>query len=71
MATRMATPDMTTADIDFLRQANRDLAAAMADDDVMRAIAADDRFHGRFVTCSGNTEVGPALERLMPKVRRL
>lgn len=71
LATRMAASGMTTADIDFLRQANRDLAAAMAGDDVMRAIAADDRFHGRFVICSGNTEVGPALERLMPKVRRL
>lgn len=71
LATRMATPRMGSADLGALRQANRDLEAALSANDVMAAIAADDRFHLRFITCSGNTEVAPALDRLMPKVRRL
>lgn len=71
LATRMAVPRMKPADCDTLRQANRALEEALAANDVLRAIAADDRFHQCFVACSGNSEVGPALERLMPKIRRL
>ena len=71
LATRMATPRVTPADIDALRQANEELEATLSAKNVMSAIAADDRFHQIFVNRSGNGEVGPALERLMPKIRRL
>jgi DNA-binding GntR family transcriptional regulator len=67
LATRLATPRMGPDDFDALRRANQDLAAAMSANDVMVAIAADDRF----LECSGNTELAPTLDRLMPKVRRL
>jgi DNA-binding GntR family transcriptional regulator len=71
LATRLATPRMGPDDLDALRQANQDLAAAMSANDVMAALAADDHFHLRFLECSGNTELAPTLDRLMPKVRRL
>lgn len=71
LATRMATPRMTVADVGALRAANGALEAALAAGDVMGAIAADDRFHLRVVERSGNSEIAPTLDRLMPKVRRL
>lgn len=71
LATRIAMPRLTAADTDALRQSNGELADALLAGDVMRAIAADDRFHLRYVDCSGNTEIAPTLERLMPKIRRL
>jgi DNA-binding GntR family transcriptional regulator len=71
LATRIAVPRMKPADCDALRQANRALEEVLTANDVLRAITADDRFHLCFVARSGNTEVGPALERLMPKIRRL
>lgn len=71
LATRIAMPRLTAADTDALRQSNGELADALLAGDVMRAIAADDRFHLQYVDCSGNTEIAPTLERLMPKIRRL
>lgn len=71
LATRMSTPLMSANDVDALRAANRNLESALAGHDVMRAIAADDNFHQRFVERSGNTEVGPTLDRLTSKIRRL
>jgi DNA-binding GntR family transcriptional regulator len=71
LATRIGTPHMSAEDVDTLRAANRDLEHALASHDVMRAIAADDGFHRRVVERSGNTEVGPTLDRLMSKIRRL
>ena len=35
------------------------------------ALAADDDFHGVFVTASANAEIPRALDRLMPRIRRL
>lgn len=70
-ATRAATPRLTPADIAALRMANADLAAALSAEDVMGAIAADDRFHLRFVQSARNSELAPTLDRLTPKIRRL
>jgi len=39
--------------------------------DVEAALAADDAFHGVFVTASANAELPRALDRLMPRLRRL
>lgn len=70
-ATRRATPRLTPEDVRALRRANHDLEEALAADDVMRAIAADDRFHACFLTRARNSELAPTLDRLTPKVRRL
>lgn len=70
-ATRAATPLLTPADIAALRAANDALAGALLAGDVMGAIAADDRFHLRFVQSARNSELAPTLDRLTPKIRRL
>lgn len=70
-ATRTATPRLTPADFAELRAANAALAEALSVGDVMGAIAADDRFHLRFLECAQNHELAPTLDRLTPKIRRL
>jgi DNA-binding GntR family transcriptional regulator len=70
-ATRAATSHLTPADFAALRAANDALAAALSAGDVMGAIAADDRFHLRFVQSARNSELAPTLDRLTPKIRRL
>lgn len=74
LATRNGVPRLTPADLATMREANEDLAAHIASLDaeaVLQAIGADDRFHGVLLAAAGNRELAGALERLMPKVRRL
>lgn len=77
LAARTGAPRLTSADLEEMRTANAAFAAAIAGADpsdpetIARAIAADDRFHGVLLTAAGNEELARALERLMPKVRRL
>ena len=71
LATRIATSCMTEDDLAALRKANRELAAALATGDVIEAIAADNRFHQRFIDVAGNSEIVTTLDRLTPKIRRL
>jgi DNA-binding GntR family transcriptional regulator len=71
LATRLAVETLTEQDFASLRQANESLVAALEAEDVTRAVEADDRFHDVFVRASANSEVQHALDRLMPKVRRL
>jgi DNA-binding GntR family transcriptional regulator len=63
---RVAEPELAT-----MRRANEDFATALRANDVDRALAADDRFHGVLVQASANREIARSLERLTPKVRRL
>jgi len=71
LATRLAVETLTEQDFASLRQANESLVAALEAEDVTRAVEADDRFHDVFVRASANSEIQHALDRLMPKVRRL
>jgi DNA-binding GntR family transcriptional regulator len=71
LATRLGATELGPDDYELLRRANEDLAQAMATGDVSAAIDADDRFHCRFVTLARNPELKAALDRVMPKVRRL
>ena len=71
LAARLAVAVLTEQDLASLRQANESLIAALEAADVTRAIQADDRFHDVFVRASANREIQHALDRLMPKVRRL
>jgi DNA-binding GntR family transcriptional regulator len=71
LATRLAVARLAPADLAALRTANAALAAALTAADVASAIAADDQFHGVFVRVAGNRAIAPALDRLMPCVRRL
>ena len=67
LATRLATPRMGPDDLDALRRANQDLAAAMSANDVMAAMAADDHFICAFWNAPAIPS-WPTLDRLMPKV---
>jgi DNA-binding GntR family transcriptional regulator len=55
----------------MMRKANEDFSAALRANNVDRALAADDRFHGVLVQASANREIARSLERLKPKVTRL
>jgi len=74
LATRYAVPRLTADDITAMRDANEQLATLIAAVDstaVLQAIAADDRFHQVLLAAAGNQEIIIALDRIMPKVRRL
>jgi DNA-binding GntR family transcriptional regulator len=71
LATRLAGAHLSAQDITALQQANASFTAAIEANDVLAAIQADDAFHTLFVSAARNGEIQRALERLMPKVRRL
>ena len=71
LATRLASTHLSAQDITALQQANARFTAAIEANDVLAAIQADDTFHALFVSTARNSEIQHALERLMPKVRRL
>lgn len=71
LATREAVPRMTPGDLDRLRRANADFAAALAASDVDAALAADDAFHSVVVEAAGNRTLHATLDRLTPRIRRL
>jgi DNA-binding GntR family transcriptional regulator len=71
LAARLATPRMGRAELERARAANRRFAAALEQRDVDAALAADDEFHGVFLDAAGNREIPRALDRLLPRLRRL
>lgn len=71
LAAELGTPRLTTADLDAMRAANERFAAALHDQDVDAALAADDAFHAVLITASANGELSRTLDRLMPRLRRL
>src|SRR5688500_16712426 len=71
LAAELAVPRLTDADRAAMRAANEAFAKALQVGDTTAALAADDAFHGVFVTASANTEIARTLERLMPRIRRL
>jgi len=62
---------LTEVDRATMRDANDRFATALQQGDVDAALQADDDFHGVFVTAAANAEIPRALERLMPRIRRL
>ncbi len=71
LAAELAHPRLTGRDHDELRAANERFAQALDAGDVSAALAADDDFHGVFVTAAANAEIARSLDRLMGGVRRL
>jgi DNA-binding GntR family transcriptional regulator len=71
LAAEIAHPRVTGADHERMQAANERFEQALAAGDVDAALAADDAFHAVFVTASANAEIPRALDRLMPRVRRL
>src|SRR3954463_11279668 len=71
LAAELAHPRLVAADLDGMRKTNERFAQALRDGDVDVALAEDDLFHHVFLRVSANTEIAKALDRLMPRVRRL
>jgi DNA-binding GntR family transcriptional regulator len=74
LATRHGAPRLTPPAIARMRAANERLAHLIAAPDpqiVLQAIQADDDFHVVLLEVACNREIITALERVMPKVRRL
>jgi DNA-binding GntR family transcriptional regulator len=71
LAAELAVPHLVAGDLAAMDTANERFAAALRAADVDAALAADDAFHGVFVTACANAEIPRVLDRLMPGVRRL
>ncbi|MRX42163.1 FCD domain-containing protein [Agromyces sp. Q22] len=71
LAVREAVPQLTTADLEAMGDANAAFAEALHADDVDAAITADDAFHGVAVTASANPLLPGLLEQVTPLLRRL
>ncbi|HYF90710.1 MAG TPA: GntR family transcriptional regulator [Symbiobacteriaceae bacterium] len=71
LATRLAADRMSADDLAEMQAANDALRACMESGDTGGAIRADDRFHAVLLRSSNNREIQHALQRAMPKVRRL
>ena len=54
-----------------MRQANRNFAAAVQKQDVSKALAADDAFHGVVIDAAGNPVVKRIIEQLHPQLHRI
>jgi DNA-binding GntR family transcriptional regulator len=71
LAASLGVPRVEESELATMRKANEDFSAALRANNVDRALAADDRFHGVLVQASANREIARSLERLKPKVMRL
>ncbi|MBO3086090.1 GntR family transcriptional regulator [Cellulomonas sp. zg-ZUI188] len=71
LAVRAAVPQLTSADIDAMRDAARRFSDALDDGDIDVALSADDELHAVPVTVAGNRAVAAVLEQHMPVLRRI
>ncbi|RTQ86416.1 GntR family transcriptional regulator [Lysinibacillus telephonicus] len=71
LATRLAVPLLDQSHISLLEKYNEQLRSSLEEKDSINAVLADDCFHDVFILASQNTEISLALERVIPKVRRL
>lgn len=71
LAVREAVPNLSTAELAAMRDANARFADALRRNDVDAAIAADDDFHGVPVTACANEALLTVLEQFTPSLRRL
>jgi DNA-binding GntR family transcriptional regulator len=71
LAIREATPGLSAAEIDAMREANARFAGALRRNDVEAALAADDDFHSVPVTACANAAIRTVLEQFTPVLRRL
>ncbi|WP_378148342.1 GntR family transcriptional regulator [Cnuibacter sp. UC19_7] len=71
LAVRETVSTLTDDDLERMRAANRDFAAALKTGDVAAALDADERLHAVPVTALGNEAVESVLEHFGPVVRRV
>ncbi|MGK5449753.1 GntR family transcriptional regulator [Streptomyces radiopugnans] len=71
VAVHEAVPNLATAELDAMREANARFAEALRRGDVEGALAADDDFHAVTVTACANQAVRSVLEQYTPVLRRV
>lgn len=71
LAARLAFGRLTEQQLLAMQEANEALRACVERGETVLAIQADDQFHAVILEASGNRELHHAIERVMPKVRRL
>lgn len=71
LAVRAAVPNLSSVELDAMRAANARFAAALREDDVDAAVAADDAFHAVPVTACANQALSSVLEQFTPLLRRV
>jgi DNA-binding GntR family transcriptional regulator len=70
-ATRRGAAALQPADLDRLRRADADYAAALAAGRIEEAIAADDAFHDVLIAAAGDPDVRVGVALLLPRLRRM
>lgn len=71
LAARLAVPLLGSDELARMTSANARFAEALEGDDVDAALAADDDFHGVFVTSCGNDMIPSLLDAALPVLRRV
>lgn len=71
LAARLAVPKLTGRHLAAMTEANTRFKRALENDDVEAALAADDDFHGVFVSSCGNSMIPDVLEQALPLLRRV
>jgi DNA-binding GntR family transcriptional regulator len=71
LAARLAIPHLTYEQAVHMEGINNDFELAIKNAKQLEAIQLDDLFHEVILAASYNPEISVALERLMPKIRRL
>ncbi|MFP3466800.1 GntR family transcriptional regulator [Leifsonia sp. SIMBA_070] len=70
LATRLAVPRLTDADLAEMEEANGRFASALERGDIDGAMQADDDFHDVLVRSSANPVIAEMLENVTPLIRR-
>ncbi|MGM0876176.1 MAG: GntR family transcriptional regulator [Bacillota bacterium] len=71
LATRLACPLLKETDIEELEFSNKTFRLSIEKGDVIKAIETDEAFHKVFLDVAGNPEIVFALDRSVPKIKRL
>jgi len=71
LAAKLAVPFLTEAHCDELININEEFEKAIMQENKYEALKKDDQFHAVLLHASKNPEIEIALERLLPKIRRL
>jgi len=71
LAARLAVPFLSEEEFIIMEDSNAKLREAIDNKNVNQAVEADDNFHFILLKASQNPEIEFALDRIMPKVRRL
>lgn len=71
LAARLGCKHLSQEQIKRLESANERLLTALQQQDAAAALEEDTRFHSIFIEAAANPELQDALERILPKVRRI